>query len=128
MSRFHAFLQACIFTVFMIMAVCAFFFGYIWRDGFLGPEESQDAINALLATIGPWAFAIDIFIVSPLLWWFTRSTIWKPKTKLLKGLMIDSEDLKVIPIIPPPSEYPVFLPPPYDPEPDQNIWDEMSQR
>ncbi len=82
----------------------------------------------MLATIGPWAFAIDVFIVSPLLWWFTRSTIWKPKTKILKGLMIDSEDLKVIPIIEPPSQYPVFLPPPYDPEPDPKIWDEMSRR
>lgn len=125
MSRFHAFVQACIFTIFMIMAVCAFFFGYIWRGGFLGPEESEDAINALLATIGPWAFAIDVFIISPLLWWFTRSTIWKPKTKILKGLIMDD---KPIPIIPPPAEYPVFLPPPYDPEPDPKIWDEMSRR
>ena len=110
MSRPHSFVQACILTIFTTMVVCALFFGYIWRNGLLGPEESQDAIDVILIMIGPWAFAIDIFIISPLLWW-----IFKPKVKILKGIIIEKQ-------------IPVFLPPPYDPDPDAGIWEEIGQK
>ncbi len=126
MSRLHAFFQACVFTVFIIMAVSALCLGYIWRDGMLDPMETQEALNRLFATVGPWAVAIDIFIISPLLWWLARSTLFKPKIKVMKGLLLD--DFKPIPPIPPDPERPVFLPPPYDPTPDYSIWDEMKQR
>ena len=115
MSRLNSFVQACILTIFTTMVVCALFFGYIWRNGLLGPEESQDAINVILLMIGPWALAIDIFIISPLLWWITRRTILKPKVKILKGIIIEKQ-------------IPVFLPPPYDPDPDAGIWEEIIQK
>lgn len=126
MSRLHAFIQACVFTVFITMAVSAFCLGYVWKDGMLDPMETQDALNELFAKVGPWAVAIDIFIVSPLLWWLARSTLFKPKVEVMKGLLLD--DMKPIPPIPPAHERPVFLPPPYDPNPDYSIWDEMKQR
>mgnify|MGYP003674024579 CR=1 FL=1 len=124
MSRLQSFVQACILTIFTIMVVCALFFGYIWRNGLLGPEESQDAINVVLIMIGPWVLAIDILIISPLLWWITRRTIFKPNVKILKGLITE----KPIPILPPIQKYPVFLPPPYEPAPDAGIWEEIKQR
>ena len=110
MSRLHSFVQACILTIFTLMVVCALFFGYICRNGLLGPEESQDAIDVILLMIGPWALAIDIFIISPLLW-----CIFKPKVKILKGIIIEKQ-------------IPVFLPPPYDPDPDAGIWEEIGQK
>jgi len=115
MSRMQSFFQACILTIFITMAVSAFFFGYIWRNGLLGHEESQDAINAVLIMIGPWAFAIDVFIISPLLWWITRRTIFKSNVKILKGLYADKQ-------------IPVFLPPPYDPVHEEGIWEEIGQK
>ena len=118
MSRLNSFVQACILTIFTLMVVCALFFGYIWRNGLLNPEESQDAINAILIMIGPWAFAIDIFIISPLLWWIVPRDIFKPKVKILKGIMTD----KSIPFLPPP------MPQMLEPTTDATIWEEIRQR
>ena len=120
MSRFWPFVQACIFSLFLIMATCGFILGYIWRDGLMGPVESQNAVNDLLKSLGPWAVAIDIFVFTPLMWWLARSTFFKPKVKIIPGIIMDDK-----PIVPIP---PVFVPPPYDPTPDYSIWDEMSQR
>ena len=118
MSRLHSFFQACILTIFTLMVVCGLFFGYIWRDGLLGPDESQDAINAILLMIGPWAFAIDIFIISPLLWWIVPRDIFKRKVNIIKGIMTD----KTIPILPPP------MPQMLEPTNDAAIWEEIRQR
>jgi len=118
MSRLNSFVQACILTIFTLMVVCGLFFGYIWRNGLLNPDESEDAINAILIMIGPWAFAIDIFIISPLLWWIVPRDIFKPKVKILKGIMTD----KPIPILPPP------MPQMLEPTNDAAIWEEIRQR
>jgi hypothetical protein len=118
MSRLNSFVQACILTIFTTMVVCALFFGYIWRNGLLNPDESEDAINAILIMIGPWAFAIDIFIISPLLWWIVPRDIFKPKVKIIKGIMTD----KSIPILPPP------MPQMIEPTTDAAIWEEIRQR
>jgi hypothetical protein len=118
MSRLNSFIQACILTIFTTMVVCALFFGYIWRNGLLNPDESEDAINAILIMIGPWAFAIDIFIISPLLWWIVPRDIFKPKVKIIKGIMTD----KSIPILPPP------MPQMIEPTTDAAIWEEIRQR
>ncbi len=126
MSRLHSFLQACIFTIFIIMAVSALCLGYVWRDGMLGPFQTQDALNDLFATLGPWAIMIDLCIFTPLLWWIGRSTFFKPKPpEIIKGLMLD----KPLPPIPPPdATRPVFLAPPYDTTTDSSIWDEMKMK
>jgi len=126
MSRLHSFIQACIFTVFIIMAVSALCLGYVWREGMVGPSETQSALNNLFATLGPWAIMLDVFILTPLLWWIGRSTFFKPKSpEIIKGLMLD----KPLPPIPPPdSKGPVFLPPRYDTTPDMSIWDEMRMK
>ena len=118
MSRLNSFVQACILTIFTLMVVCGLFFGYIWRNGLLNPDESEDAINAILIMIGPWAFAIDIFIISPLLWWIVPRDIFKRKVKIIKGIMTD----KTIPILPPP------MPQMLEPTNDAAIWEEIRQR
>lgn len=86
MSRFWPFVQACIFSLFLIMATCGFILGYIWRDGLMGPSESQAAVNDLLKSLGPWAVAIDIFVFTPLMWWLARNTVFKPKVKIIPEL------------------------------------------
>jgi len=126
MSRLHSFIQACIFTIFIITAVSALCLGYVWREGMLGPAQTQTALNDLFAILGPWAIMIDVCIFTPILWWIGRSTLFKPKhPKIIKGLMLD----KPLPPIPPPdATRPVFLPPPYDTTPDMSIWDEMQMK
>ena len=80
----------------------------------LDPMETQDALNELFAKVGPWAVAIDIFIVSPLLWWLARSTLFKPKVEVMKGLLLDDHEADSTDSSRT-HERPVFLPPPYDP-------------
>ena len=121
MLRFWPFVQACIFSLFLIMATCGFILGYIWQDGLMGQSESQEAVNELLKSLGPWAVAIDIFVFTPLMWWLARKTFFKPDLKIIPGIIVD--DKPIVPIPPP-----VFVPPPYDPALDYSIWEEMSQR
>ena len=118
MSRFWAFLQACIFSLFLIMAICGFILGYIWRDGLMDPDESQEAVNQVLSFLGPWAFAIDVFFLSPLIWWLARSTVWKPIVKEVPPLPTDIVIPSMIDLPP------IFLPPPYS-DPNQDMWEEM---
>lgn len=120
--------QALVFTVFIVMAICGLWLGYIWQDGMLGPVETQDRIDENLKEWGPFAFLIDIFIFMPLTWWFTRKYVWREKvTGVLPGLLLDTKP--VLPLPPPPSQYPKFLPPIYDTqETDDWAWEDMRLR
>ncbi|MBP98856.1 hypothetical protein CMK18_23145 [Candidatus Poribacteria bacterium] len=121
--------QALVFTLFIVMAICGLWLGYIWQDGMLGPVETQDRIDETLKQWGPFAFLIDIFIFMPLTWWFTRKYVWREKIKgVLPGLLLDEKP--IIPIAPPPPPmYPKFVPPIYDtPANEDWVWEEMTLR
>lgn len=79
MSRL-TFVQALIFTLFLVMAISGLWLGYIWQDGMLGPEETQERLDETSKVFGPWAILIDIFIFMPLTWWFTRKYVWREKS------------------------------------------------
>ena len=128
MSRL-TFVQALIFTIFIVMAICGLWLGYIWQDGMLGPVETQEQINATSKQFGPWAILIDIFIFMPLTWWFARKYVWKEKIKgVLPGLLMD-KTLPMLPPIPPePPAPPFFIEPEYAPTNDDWMCDELRMR
>lgn len=112
-----SFLQAVIFAVFLIVAMQGFILGYLWRDGILPPEETGAQLTELLAVWGPFAFLLDVIVITPFLWW-------------LGGKFIPQKTPKVVPaIVPPMIDLPNFVPPPYDPTPqdsEQHRWEELS--
>ena len=113
-----SFLQAVVFTVFLIMAMQGFILGYLWRDGILPPEETGRNLSNLLAFWGPWAFLLDVIIFSPLFWWFISKFI--PQKEIVKP---------IVPIVPPMIDLPQFVPPPYDPalqDTPESRWEELS--
>jgi len=114
-----SFLQAIVFTVFLIMAMQGFILGYLWRDGILPPEQTGQALSELLAIWGPFAILLDVVIAAPLFWWFISKFL--PQKEIVKPM---------VPIVPPMIDLPQFIPPPYDPtlqeDTPESRWEELS--
>ena len=117
--------QALIFTVFLVMAISGLWLGYIWQDGMLGPEETQQRLDETSKVFGPWAILIDVFIFMPLTWWITRKYLWREKiTGVLTGLLLEKP---IVPVTPPPP--PKFVPPIYDQQQNDDwAWEDMRMR
>lgn len=117
--------QALIFTVFLVMAISGLWLGYIWQEGMLGPEETQQRLDETSKLFGPWAILIDVFIFMPLTWWFTRKYLWREKiTGVLPGLLLEKP---IVPVTPPPP--PKFVPPIYDQQQNDDwAWEDMRMR
>ena len=128
MSRL-TFVQALVFTLFLVMAISGLWLGYIWQDGMLGPEETQERLDETSKVFGPWAMLIDIFIFMPLTWWFTRKYVWREKiTGVLPGLLLDKTPPLLPPAPPEPPARPQFIEPQYAPPNDDWMWDELQMR
>jgi len=111
-----SFLQAIIFTVFLIIAMQGFILGYLWRNGILPPDQTGAELTKLLSIWGPFAFLLDLIIITPLLWWFG-------------GKFLPSKPKVVPPIVPPMIDLPQFVPPSYDytlQDSEEHRWEELS--